>query len=199
MKCNNIYMRILTIPYNKLLCYFIFAICFFQCGCSFQEFQKKISTEKIIINLTSVNSETSKCLKIVWIDECENVQEIFISELNSNEEQSKITLTLCKNSVTPILVYYDNTKNPFGFIYPYEQEISFYGGFSSRILFRLLTDTYEKFGSKKQIRQYCNYFNWEKFNEKIKAFEDPWELNQLLILESIGNASFSTYTLQKSR
>ena len=38
----------------------------------------------------------------------------------------------------------------------------------------------------KYMKKFIEKFNWQRFSEKIKTFENPWILNQELILEGLN-------------
>lgn len=111
-------------------------------------------------------------------------------------ETGIVTLKVLKGSVTPVLLYRNGTVEPEGAIWPVSAEISRTGGFASRMLWRLLTETEERYGSKENVREWCCHFNWKRFSEKTAALENPWQLDQQKILRAIAAGTFKMKDLR---
>lgn len=121
-----------------------------------------------------------------------------------------IILPVRKGSVTPVLLYPDKpahpeeasvnsqpaAAHPAGCIWPVSSVLDEDGGFASRMLWRLLSETEAFSGDTEQIRGYCAHFNWKRFSEEIQRFEDPWELDQQRILIRIADGTFSLKDLK---
>lgn len=132
---------------------------------------------------------------IVFINDKNQIQEIEKNQILKLEtKNNSFSLKLKKNEITPVLVYFENQFFPHGTVYPYSTTISYSDGFTSKILFRFLNET-ECLDSHK-LREYVSSFNWEKFSEKIQSFENPWNLNQQIILESLATKTFSAKSFQ---
>ena len=163
---------------------FWFSILFSIYSCDFSSY---FSYEKVTFYFDekSVTNE-NEIEKIMFINENNEVKEIIFD----NSKQLKIdnkdsfSLLLSQNLLTPILVYYKDQLYPMGTIYPYSTKITFHDGFSSKILFRFLNETQST--NQKLLKKFIEKFNWQRFSEKIKTFENPWILNQELILEGLN-------------
>ena len=157
-------------------------------------FSTIFSTEKVIF--TMENSKESldlkKIKKVIFIDEKYLIQELTENQLDFS--QQSFSLFLVQNQLTPVLVYFENEPFPYGAIYPYSTEFSKHQGFSSRILFRFLNETQSS--NKQKLRKYISNFNWKKFNEKIETYENPWNLNQEILLEALAGKTLSAKSFQ---
>lgn len=146
-------------------------------------------TEKSIFEF----DENLKIEKVLLIDDELNIVEIQNNELVEITNQS-FTLEISQNQLTPILVYTKGDIFPKGTIYPYSKKITRTDGFSAKILFRFLNETQSS--NKKLLREYIAHFNWEKFSEKVGNYENPWELNQEVILKDLAAKTFSAKSFQ---
>ena len=139
--------------------------------------------------------ENLKIEKVLFIDDELNIVEIQNSELVEIEiTNQSFTLEISQNQLTPILVYLEGEIYPHGVIYPYSKKITRTDGFSAKILFRFLNETQSS--NKKLLREYIAHFNWEKFSEKVGNYENPWELNQEIILKDLAAKTFSAKSFQ---
>ena len=133
--------------------------------------------------------------KILYIDEKNQIHEITKNQFSEiSLTQKDFSITLKQNDITPILVFFENEIYPVGTIYPYSKKISKTEGFSAKILFRFLNET--KSTNPKLLKDYISRFNWAKFSEKIATYENPWILNQNLILEKLSDKTFSAKDIQ---
>ena len=133
--------------------------------------------------------------KILYIDEKNQIHEITKNQFSEiSLTQKDFSITLKQNDITPILAFFENEIYPVGTIYPYSKKISKTEGFSAKILFRFLNET--KSTNPKLLKDYISRFNWAKFSEKIATYENPWILNQNLILEKLSDKTFSAKDIQ---
>ena len=133
--------------------------------------------------------------KILYIDENNEIQEITKNQFSEiSLTQNDFFIILKQNDITPILVFFENEIYPYGAIYPYTKEISKIEGFSAKILFRFLNET--KSTNPQMLKDYISRFNWGRFSEKIATYENPWILNQDLILEKLSDKTFSAKDIQ---
>lgn len=133
--------------------------------------------------------------KILYIDEKNQIHEITKNQFSEiSLTQKDFSITLKQNDITPILVFFENEIYPVGTIYPYSKKISKSEGFSAKILFRFLNET--KSTNPKLLKDYISRFNWAKFSEKIATYENPWILNQDLILQKLSDKTFSAKDIQ---
>lgn len=108
------------------------------------------------------------------------------------------TLSVLKGSVTPVLLYRPDAVEPEGAIWPVTTSLDRTGGFSSRMLWRLLTETDENCGPPEAVREWCCHFNWKRFTESVAAIEDPWSLDQQKILLAIAAGTFKLKDLKSA-
>ncbi len=141
------------------------------------------------VNFTLPSTGTTD--SIVYIDENHKIQQIGITK----EGQKHISISLKKNHITPILLFSSPfDESPQGCIYPISTTLDVYGGFSSFMLYRLIRASY---GDANKIHEYLSHFNWGRFTTYIKKYEDPWKLNQDLILENIADKTFNVYSIKE--
>lgn len=118
-------------------------------------------------------------------------------ELTKDEAASgSLTLTVRKGSVTPVMLYRSGILEPAGCIWPVSAVMDDNGGFSARMLWRLLNETDQSSGSPEAIRAYCERFNWKRFVEVVATIEKPWNLDQQMILRAIADGSFTQKCLK---
>lgn len=162
-----------------------------------QQYENLFSTKKIEFTF-SQDSLKEEIEKIIFIDSNNCVQEFSIKKDSDRFQKifnnNCILLDLRENEITPVLVFLKNTMYPLGAIYPYSKNISSKEGFSAKILFRFLNET--KSTNPKLLKEYISTFNWQKFCDKANTFENPWNLNQEIILESLAKKTFSAKCFQ---
>ncbi len=156
-----------------------------SCNNSFFDlFNKNVS-----VKLTNVNGTSNQ--NLIYIDENFITQSIALNENNAKE----VTLSLQKNRLTPILIYTSDTDSkPRGCIYPISTSIGNHTGFAAWILYRLLRGSYK---DNISTHEYLSHFNWSRLCTYIEKYEDPWILNQDLILENIADRSFNVYSIKE--
>ena len=146
-------------------------------------------------NLQNDKNLQDKLEKILYINENNEIQEITKNHFSEIAlTQKDFSILLKQNDITPVLVFLENEIYPYGAIYPYSKEISKSEGFSAKILFRFLNET--KSTNPKLLKDYISRFNWAKFSEKIATYENPWILNQDLILQKLSDKTFSAKDIQ---
>lgn len=148
-----------------------------------------------------------------------NTEEItFEVENNSFSEPLKLILNVEKNRVTPVLVFIEKVsssetailiteenavfyktripcENLYGTIYPFSKKLTKQDAFASDILQTLYASS-KKSGSSMQIENYLARFNWERFLEKSRQIENPWNLDRQKILNDIASGTFKVTDLQ---
>ena len=163
--------------------YLFLYILFFLCSCK-NESYFTVKTEVFSYEKNLVVE------KILYFDKENKIQQISQKDFSQdNLAKNSFLLELEENHLSPILVYFENEIYPQGTIYPYSKEISKTNGFSAKILFRFLNET--KSTNQNLLIDYIEKFNWTKFMEKVATYENPWDLDQELILENLANKSFS--------
>lgn len=105
------------------------------------------------------------------------------------------SIQLKKNKITPILLFNSelDTK-PLGCIYPFSTTYDIHSGFAAWILYKLLVCSNENYHD---VYEYVSHFNWERFIEEIKKYEDPWMLNQDILFENICDRTFNVYSIKE--
>lgn len=175
---------------KKLYIYSIFVL-IVSVGCSNPSFP--LFEETQVVQFTAlVSTQTVSPTYLVYIDENFSKQKIILSDSLKNE--NRIEIRLRKNQLTPILVYSgDEDAQPYGCMYPLSTTISEKDGFSAWILYKLLVSSRE---SPKQVYNFISRFNWTRFDSYIQKRENPWLLNQELILENIADGTFNVYSIK---
>ncbi|MCR4939584.1 MAG: hypothetical protein K5930_05690 [Treponemataceae bacterium] len=114
-----------------------------------------------------------------------------------------MSITVAKALLTPVLFYGDGEQQPWGFIYPLEEELSEAGGFAAHILYRFIKESEQmegKEGDKREVRLFASHFNWRKLQELVKKAQDqsgnPWEWDQTHILQAIAQGTFKADTVK---
>ncbi len=166
--------------------YFYISILFIvSCNTSF--FDKPIPIQ--LTNILPKNNQNPT--QLIYVDENHNSKTIKLS----NSQQDSITIPLKKNHLTPILVYTSNLDGePRGCLYPITTAIDMHSGFAAWIAYRLLIASHEK---KSLTHTYLSHFNWQRFINYIKKYENPWILDQDLIIENIADKTFNVYSIRE--
>lgn len=116
---------------------------------------------------------------------------------NVNETASFVLFTE-KNCVTPFLVTTTDTETGCefytGFLYPFSTEFSIHGGFCAWIYIKLFQNSFQ---SKEEIVQFCSFFNWKRFYEKILSYDNPFILDDEKICSDIAARNFSVHSFVK--
>lgn len=121
---------------------------------------------------------------LFYIDEKGDARNILL-----HEGQGEIQLVLPKNRVTPFLFYMDETDiRPQGCIYPFGTKADKSGGFTAFILYRLFVLSHN---SNQTVYEHVSLFNWPKLNALICTYDDPWQLDDVLIAEKIAKGTFN--------
>lgn len=118
-------------------------------------------------------------------------------ELTASEAGSgTVTLTLKQGSVTPVMLYREDILEPAGCIWPVSAIIDDGGGFPARMLWRLLNETDPESGTPEAIRAFCERFNWKRFCDVVATIENPWNIDQQMVLNAIADGSFTQKCLK---
>ncbi len=159
-------------------------IFFISCNSSF--FDKP---QLVTFTNTVVDKEKEGTV-LVYIDETNTKKTVVMTQ----SQKDHFTLSLKKNHLTPVLVYTSQIDaEPRGCIYPLSTTITTHNGFAAWILYRLLQATHNDSIS---AHSYLSHFNWRRFSSYIKKFQNPWVLNQDLILENIADKTFNVYSIK---
>lgn len=149
---------------------------------------------------------------------CDTEEVSFEVEDSSFSKTLKLVLKVEKSRVTPVLVFLENDsysetpvviteenavfyktripcENLYGTIYPFSNRLTKQDAFASDILQTLYFCSKES-GSSSQLDNYLARFNWERFLEKIREKENPWNLDRQKILSSIASGTFKVTDLQ---
>lgn len=131
---------------------------------------------------------------LVWwsTDNVPNQRSLTASEADSGS----VTLSVRKDNMTPVMLYRENVLEPAGCIWPVSSIMDAAGGFSARMLWRLLTESDSASGPQEAVCAYCERFNWKRFCDVVATIENPWELNQQKILKAIADGTFTMKCLK---
>jgi len=173
--------------------FYLFTVFLLFFSCNFESYQYVQKVSFSAKDIDSLQTE-KKILKILFIDAENQIREYYFPEVANTKEDNSFTLPLVQNQLTPILVFFEDFLEPWGTIYPFSTEISYKKGFAGKILFRLLNET--KSTNPKLLKKYFSYFNWQRFLEAVNNYENPWMLNQEIILEGISQKSFTSKCFQ---
>lgn len=110
---------------------------------------------------------------------------------DSEAESGTVTLRIRKGSITPIMLYRKGLTEPDGCIWPVASSMDESGGFSARMLWRLFNETDSSAGEPEAVRAFLERFNWNRFCKEVSAIENPWNLDQQMILRSIADGTFT--------
>ena len=99
-----------------------------------------------------------------------------------------------KNEATALLAYSYADKKIYGAIYPYKNDLTYLDGFAAEVLFSISAST---LNSDSQKNEYLSKFNWEKFMEECRKFEeDVWKLDKERIMKKISSGNFKKSDLK---
>ena len=105
-----------------------------------------------------------------------------------NSKSKHVIFEMNKNLATPVLVSNKENMILYGCIYPYEKELSTDYSYSGFILYTSLLRVKEECKYEKEFleaQEKLSLFNWPRFTEECKEFEDPFLLDKDLIVEKI--------------
>ncbi|MBQ5492119.1 MAG: hypothetical protein IIT68_08735 [Treponema sp.] len=129
---------------------------------------------------------------VTWTDSanCENTNRL--SQCQTGAEQ-RITLTVSKNGCTPVVVtFYDDCNRmcgkPYGMIIPYTNSLNQKDGFSAELLRALYVSAQN--GTPAQVQNYLSRFDWVRFMQTCRTYEDPWLLDKERLMKAIAGGSF---------
>ena len=115
---------------------------------------------------------------------------------------ARISVSFSKNAYTALLAVpcaLDGTvlAKPYGIIYPVGTTLTQKDGFAADVLRTMYVASTS--GSQVQRQTFLAHFNWRKFMETCRTYEDPWMLDKPRILEAIaeGRLKKSDIVLEK--
>lgn len=134
----------------------------------------------------------------LYIDSDGSVQKIALAPNGlcaDGAQEQKLKVVLAKNRVTPFLFYCGETDvKPQGCVYPYDTRASVSGGFTAFVLYKvLLSDA----ANAESMYERARLFNWQKLHALISAYEDPWVLNDDLMVQKIAEGKFNVRHIKK--
>ena len=134
----------------------------------------------------------------LYIDSSMRVQKITLAPnalLSGEANRQTLKVVLAKNRVTPFLFYCGETDTkPQGCVYPYDTHASVSGGFTAFVLYKLLLSGT---ANAENMYERARLFNWQKLHALIKAYEDPWVLNDELMTQKIAEGKFGMRHIKK--
>ena len=99
-----------------------------------------------------------------------------------------------KNEATALLAYSHSDKKIYGAIYPYGNDLTYSDGFAAEVLFSISAAAVESDSCK---NEYLSKFNWQKFMEECRAFEENvWKLDKERIMKKISSGNFKKSDLK---
>lgn len=134
----------------------------------------------------------------LYIDSSMRVQKIPLAPnalLSGGVNEQTLKVVLAKNRLTPFLFYCGETDvKPQGCVYPYDTHASVSGGFTAFVLYKLLLSGA---ANAENMYERARLFNWQKLNALISTYEDPWVLNDELMVQKIAEGKFSVRHIKK--
>lgn len=107
--------------------------------------------------------------------------ETFYSEVNKNE-------------ATALIAYSYTDEKIYGAIYPYGKSLTYSDGFAAEVLFSISASSED---SNSRKNDYLSKFNWQKFMEECRTFEeDAWKLDKERIMKKISAGNFKKTDLK---
>ena len=133
-----------------------------------------------------------------YIDSDGSVQKIALAPnalLSGGAQEQKLKVVLAKNRVTPFLFYCGETDaKPQDCVYPYDTHASVSGGFTAFVLYKLLRSDA---ANAENMYERARLFNWQKLAALIDSYEDPWILNDELMVQKIAEGKFGMRHIKK--
>ena len=84
--------------------------------------------------------------------------------------------------------------NKWDAIYPYGNDLTYSDGFAAEVLFSISAAAVESDSCK---NEYLSKFNWQKFMEECRAFEENvWKLDKERIMKKISSGNFKKSDLK---
>ena len=173
----------------KHLLYILLTACMFTACCYSTE-------EELCLSLPQV-PQASYCI-ITWTDEfnCEKTKRLSQSKAGAEQQ---LTLTLNKNGCSPVLVtFYDQEDRkctyPYGLIFPHTKTLSQKDSFAAELLRALYVSAQND--SPVQVQNYLARFDWIRFMQTCRTYEDPWLLNKERLMKAIASGSFKKSDFQ---
>lgn len=126
--------------------------------------------------------------------------------LDYTDSIQTIPIEFARNRTTPVLAFLEVNERqdilPAGSIYPVNISgnsisLSWLNGISAQVLMDLLTKTNQP---AEDAQHFCNYFNWQKFQEDFaKRVDEPWLVDKEKITEKLCTGSFSVSVLKEAK
>lgn len=128
--------------------------------------------------------------------------------------EEQITLTVRKNVCTPVIkeivvsqnsvqnLLQDTSQSStqdvtvlYGTIYPYGTILTQKDSFAADVLRTMYAATDDS-ASDSQIQNFFMRFNWQRFMEECRNYENPWLLDKEKIMKAIASGSFKVTDLR---
>lgn len=97
-------------------------------------------------------------------------------------------LELQPNAFTAVLAYTDGSAFPLGAIYPCTTILNAQDGFAADVFYTLINLPSEE--NAAQVKEYLNYFNWQRLMTECRKYENPWNLDKNHLVQSIASGTF---------
>ncbi|MGL4982792.1 MAG: hypothetical protein ACRC4W_08085 [Treponemataceae bacterium] len=180
-----------------------FLVLFFLSSCSLVGFDFFSDFETVVINLPEIPTEKKELFSfsswsVSYFDK--NNKQI---KKNLPLWQKELTLHVIKNQINPILITAELANSniqfmPAGAIYPYDSinkrlTASWKNGFATQIADSILRNS----ADPEDSRKFLMFFNWQRLQENIQEFTNPWLLDEKRIIDAITQAKVSVYTFKK--
>ncbi|MDR3284193.1 MAG: hypothetical protein LBS97_03315 [Treponema sp.] len=186
------------------------ALILLAAGCALADRNPGV-TEEVTVVLPSYPAELPPLTGwlLVWEEGSAEARQILPPETRS------VTLRLLKNRCSPALFFplnispessagsegaYLQVFQGGGCIYPFSVDASWQDGFGAKLLLDILT---HQGGEYKELRSFCESFNWKRFQNEIAALADqdpfynPWNINRGKIFASFAAGKFSKTLLKE--
>lgn len=116
--------------------------------------------------------------------------------------EEQITLTVRKNVCTPVIRkiyseektvqgYRQDTALLYGTIYPYSRTLTRKDSFAADVLQTMYCAADEDVTSSQKDNFFMR-FNWQRFMEECRMYDDPWLLDKEKIMKAIASGSFKS-------
>lgn len=163
--------------------YFILAVCI--CTALFNCSSPVLGDEEDVVLSAGSPHEQAAVWRIVYGSDFSEEKTITVKNID------QVVVDLQKNTPSYILAYpiSENDKElslPYGAIPPFTSKISPKDGFAASILKEL----YCSCEKTEEFEYNIKHFNWLKFMEICREYEDPWLINRSKIISAIHKGKF---------